>query len=62
MSKDKVRFESPIGRLLTQAMREEAIIDEKNGKIERSMKLRAAADHMDEMSDILKKTSKPKSE
>lgn len=52
--KPELRLEAPIGRMLTQAMREEAVLDEKNGKDQRAARWRRSADNMDRMTDLMK--------
>jgi hypothetical protein len=54
MKKD-FQFEAPPGRMIIQAMREEALIDEKNEKPERAARWRNTANKMDVLTDIMKK-------
>lgn len=54
MAREQVKFEAPVGRLYTQALREEALLDEKNEKFSSAIRLRRLADKLDAMTDMYK--------
>lgn len=54
MSREQVKFEAPVGKIFTQALREEATLDERNERFTRASKMRSLADRIDFLSNIMK--------
>lgn len=52
--KEEFRLETPIGKLLTSAMREEACIDDRNDREVRAIRWRRLADRLDRLMDMKK--------
>lgn len=51
MAKEEYRLETPPGKMLTSAMRQEAAIDESNERTVRAIRWRRLADRLDNLMD-----------